>query len=326
MARSSSTHRRSTSSHRRFHVVGLGQCSLDYLCTIQDYPRPDSKCEFKDFSIQGGGPVATALVLLVRWGASARFVGLISNDTFGKSIQKGLGKEGVDISGMVIRKGRRSQFAFICIERQTGRRNIYWSRPDCAPITPDEVPIGSIAAADVLHLDGLFVEASIHAAQCAKRNEVPVVLDAGSLRPGMLDVVRLTDHLIAAEHFVEEYAHGESYESALCGLKKLGPQVVVVTLGERGSMGVWDEEIFYFPPLPVKAVDTTGAGDVFHGAYIYGLLHEWAAPERIRLATAAAALNCRAIGARAGIPTLEEARENMTTLAPCTPWTSSAQL
>jgi len=270
--------------------------------------------------------VATALVVLARWGIATNFIGLISNDSFGKAIQKSLEKEGVDSSGTIIRKGRRSQFAFICIEKNTGRRTIFWARPECAPIQPEELPMASIAAAEVLHLDGLFVEASIRAAKYANRRKIPVVLDAGSLRPGMLEVVRHTDHLIAAEQFAKEYAEGEPYESALHRLRRLGPKVVVVTLGERGSIGLWNDRVLHVPALPVKALDTTGAGDVFHGAYVFGLLRKWDPAKRLALATTAAALSCRAIGGRSGIPALKEALTKMKELPPCTSWVSSGAL
>ncbi len=302
------------------HVVGLGQCSIDYLCTVDAYPLVDTKCEFQDFSIQGGGPVATALVVLARWGFTADFIGLISDDLFGTAIRESLEREGVTTSATVVHRGGRSQFAFICIERGTAKRTVFWSRPDCGTIRPEEVPLSRIAQADVLHLDGLFVEASIAAAHYARERGIPVVLDAGSLRPGMLDVVRLTDHLIAAQRFADEYGQGSPYDVTLMRLKELGPRIVVVTLGEMGSIGLWDDVVFHFPALRVQARDTTGAGDVFHGAYIYGLMQGWDIPHCLRLATVAAGLSCQAIGGRPGIPSLQEALLHVEALPPSLPW------
>ena len=99
-------------------------------------------------------------------------------------------------------------------------------------------------------------------------------------------------------------------------LRQMGPQVVTVTLGERGSVSLWENTPRWLPSLPVKARDTTGAGDVFHGAYIYGMLQEWPVPDRIRWATVAAGLSCRSLGGRSGIPVPEEIREKLSELSP----------
>jgi sulfofructose kinase len=292
-------------------VAGLGQCSLDYLCTIDQYPPVDTKCEFNDFLVQGGGPVATALVVLARWGISARFAGVVCRDRFGGVILEGLEDEQVDTSAVRIERGERSQFAFICVEKGTGKRTIFWGRPETSSFPAADVPEDFLGDAEALHLDGLFVEASLHLARKAKERNIPVILDAGSLRPGMLELVRHTDHLIAAENFIGRFRPEASLTTRLSELRKMGPQVVTVTLGERGSVSLWEDVPCRLPALRVEARDTTGAGDVFHGAYIYGLLQGWSVPERIRWATVAAGLSCRSLGGRAGIPALEEVRERL---------------
>jgi ribokinase len=173
------------------------------------------------------------------------------------------------------------------------------------------VPGNFLEGVDALHLDGLFLDASLHLAKEAKERNIPVILDAGSLRPGMLELIRYTDHLIAAENFVGRYAPESSLTSRLAALKQMGPEVVTVTLGPRGSVSLWEELPYEFPALTVQARDTTGAGDVFHGAYIYGLLKGWPPEERIRWATVAAGLSCRALGGRSGIPTQAEVEERL---------------
>lgn len=297
-------------------VAGLGQCSLDYLCTIDQYPRVDTKCEFSDFLVQGGGPVATALVMLARWGISARFAGVACRDRFGRAILEGLEDEQIDTSAVRIERGERSQFAFICVEKRTGKRTVFWGRPEASSLRASDIPEGFLNNANALHLDGLFVEASLHLARRAKERNIPVILDAGSLRLGMLELVRYTDHLIAAENFIGRFRPGGSLTSCLRELRQMGPQVVTVTLGERGSVSLWEDAPYRLPALRVEAKDTTGAGDVFHGAYIYGLLQGWSVPERIRWATVAAGLSCRSLGGRAGIPALKEVRERLSEPGP----------
>jgi len=260
--------------------------------------------------------VATALVVLARWKISARFAGVVCGDRFGRSILEGLEKEQVDASAVRVEEGERSQFAFICVEKGTGKRTIFWGRPETPSFPAAEVPEGFLDDAQALHLDGLFLDASLHLARKAKERNIPVILDAGSLRPGILELVRYTDHLIAAENFIGRFRPDGPLTSRLRELQQMGPQVVTVTLGERGSVSLWDEVPYRLPALRVEARDTTGAGDVFHGAYIYGLLQGWSVPERIRWATVAAGLSCRSLGGRAGIPEIEEVRDRLSEPGP----------
>jgi ribokinase len=295
-------------------VAGIGQCSLDFLCTVERYPEPDSKCEFQEFLIQGGGPVATALVALRRWGFSARFCGVVCSDPFGSEILAGLEGEGVDVDSVALREQGRSQFAFICIEANGGARTIFWRRPEAERLRPSEIPVDFLRGVDALHLDGLFAEASLHAAQRAREQGIPVVLDAGSVRPGMLSLIPHTDHLICAADFARQFDPGAPLSAVLYKLKKMGPRVVSITLGPEGSVSLWEDAPCHLPALAVRARDTTGAGDIFHAGYVYGLLRGWLPPDRLRWATAAASLSCLHIGGRSGIPTTSAVTERLAEL------------
>jgi len=289
-----------------YDVVGLGQCCVDYLGIVEEYPEINKKREVSDLVIQGGGPVATALVTLSRLGIPTSFIGKISDDYFGNLIQDSLLKEGVNIDHIVVEKGRRSQFAFIPIEKETGERTIFWSKATVSPLRSEQVNDSLIRQARVLHLDALMIESSLDAAKCARDAGVLVVVDAGSLREGSLELARLTDYYIASEDFVSQYYHRDAPVEAARELLKLGPKVVVVTLGEKGSVMVTEKECFHQPAYKVKVVDTTGCGDVFHGAFIYGILQDWALNKSVIFASATAALKCRSIGGRTAIPTLQE--------------------
>jgi ribokinase len=294
----------------KYDVVGLGQCCVDYLALVERYPYVNEKSEVNKLTIQGGGPVATAMVTLSRLGVSTSFIGKISDDYFGTLIQDSLTVEHVNIDHIVVEKGGRSQVSFIVIEKETGKRTIFWTKPTVAPLSPDEINKDIIRNASVLHLDELMIEGSLEAARCAKDAGVTVVVDAGSLREGSLELIKMADYVITSEVFAKQY-YSNNYDAktAAMELLKMGSRAVVVTLGDKGSITVSKESYFYQPAFKIKAVDTTGCGDVFHGAFIFGLIQRWDLKETIRFASATAALKCRNIGGRTSIPDLREVEE-----------------
>lgn len=288
-------------------VVGLGQACVDYLGRVSSYPCEDGKVELLDLRSQCGGPASTALVTLSRLGVKTSFLGSISDDPIGVEILKGLRGDRVDFSFLKITPGHTSQFAFIAISRESGNRTIFWHRGRVPPLKKEDVDLSPFVGARVLHLDGLMIEASIEAARQAKARGLKVVLDAGTMRDGSLELVSQIDVLIASARFAVPLVGEDSpAETALEALSRFGPKEIVITLGSKGSVGWNRGEIIGQSAFPVEVVDTTGAGDVYHGAYLYGLLQGWDMRKCMRFASATSALKCRVIGARAGIPTLEE--------------------
>jgi ribokinase len=152
-----------------------------------------------------------------------------------------------------------------------------------------------------------MVEASIEGAKQAKAMGLTVVMDAGTLREGYRELISMVDILIASERFGSALVGGDkTVDKALEALSHWGPKEVVITLGPKGSIGWSGGEMVSQKAFSVDAVDTTGAGDVYHGAYIYGLLKGWNMAECMRFASAASALKCLEIGGRKGIPTVEK--------------------
>ncbi len=290
-------------------VVGLGQASLDFLGLIPGYPPPDAKCELQSLAVQGGGPAATALVALARLGMPTAFIGVVGDDGFGEQIRRGLADEKVDLAGLIVRPGGESQFAFIAVDPGTAQRTIFWHPGQGTGLDPDEVDLNLVRRARLLHLDGLKMEACLLAAGEARRAGVPVVLDAGTLRDRYLELAALTDHLVCSEKFFRAFQPDGDLETGLQRLHEIGPGYVVVTLGSQGSAGYDGREFHHCPAFPVRAVDTTGAGDAFHGGYIFALLQGWAMPGWLTFASAVAALKCEHIGGRTGLPTLERVRD-----------------
>ncbi|MBW2019514.1 MAG: sugar kinase [Deltaproteobacteria bacterium] len=286
-------------------MYGLGQCALDYIGKIDAYPPPDVKCEFSDMVIQGGGPVATALVALARWGLSCVFAGVLGDDLFSSMIKASLDGEGIDTSGVLVRKGFDSQFAFIVAEPGSGRRTIFWRRPTGPPPSPDEINYSIISRAKVVLTDGLFLEAALAACTAARKAGGHVVVDAGSLREGMLDLARLSDYFIASETFATALVGDDKPMEACKRLAELGPRVVGVTLGPRGYVALAQGKVIKKSAYPVEAIDTTGCGDVFHAGFIYGLIQGWDIEKSLDFAAWAAAMVSRKLGGRAGIPSLK---------------------
>jgi ribokinase len=297
-------------------VVGLGQCALDHLFIIDSFPPPDTKKEVIEWTISGGGPVATALVSLSRLGINCSFYGIIGDDESGKKIADSLQSENVNIKGLLKRQGSNSQVAFIAVEKGSGKRTIFWKRPSAEPLKPDELPPDFLDDTDFLLIDGLMLEASIYAAKKAKEKNIPIMLDAGKLREGMIELAHMCDYVVSSEEFARELISSTQDfprepltfepEKAIMYMKSFNAKAITITLGERGSITVAGDEFFYTPAFKVDAIDTTGAGDVFHGGYIYGLLQKWDIRDVVLFASAFAALKCRKLSGRAGIPSLKE--------------------
>lgn len=287
-------------------VLGLGQCSLDLLGQVGRYPVLDEKAELSSLLVQGGGPVATALVTLSRLGVPVAMVGAVGDDEFGPQIRKGLEQEKVDCTYLATSAQHSSQVAFVAVDEQ-GHRNIFWHRGTAHPIVPQQLSNLMAASVRVLHLDGLHLEPALAAAKLARRLKVATVLDAGTLRPGVEKLLPLIDHLVVSEKFACQFVGKNDPGAALPGLLEFAAVAVTVTLGPEGSLSLGKtRQPFHQPAFAVDAVDTTGCGDVFHGGYLYGLLQNWPVARVVRFASACAALKSRALGGRTAIPSLQE--------------------
>lgn len=286
-------------------VAGLGQCSLDYIILLEKFPEEDRKEEAREIVVQGGGPVATALVALSRLGAKASFMGIVSDDRAGVEIKKGLAGEGIDIRGLKTKRGGSSQVAAIIVNSRTGSRTILWKRNTTGPLKPAEVKEDFLKGKDFLLIDGLMAEASLKAARLARKMGMPVMLDAGRVRHGMLKLASLSDYIVASEEFAKDFA--KTPKGALLKLSKFNPKAATITLGKKGSITWAGGKTFSTPAYKVEAKDTTGAGDVFHGAYVFGILKGWELRKVLEFASIVAALKCLKPGGRAGIPGYREA-------------------
>ncbi len=282
-------------------IYGLGQCCLDHIGLIRHYPEPDGKCELEGLVIQGGGPTATALAALARWGRRCHLASVIGDDRFGEEILRSLEEEGIDTAGVIKRPGTSSQAAFIAAEPASQRRTVFWQRPTGEPLKEGDLDLAVLNEAGLIHTDGLFIEAALFAGRRAKERGIPVVVDAGSLRPGMVELARVSDYFIAAENFARQFAGGDVF--AACRLiAELGPEVAAVTRGKEGYVAFHRGRFIEKPAYPAQAVDTTGCGDVFHAGFIYGITAGWGVEASLDLGAWAAAEVSTRVGGRSGIP------------------------
>jgi ribokinase len=283
-------------------VFGIGQCSLDYIGQVPAYPPPDVKCEFSNLIVQGGGPAATALVALARWGYPGHLAGVVGDDDFGTQITSSLTSEGIDTGGLIIRRNQHSQFAFIVSEPTTARRTIFWQRPTGHPLQPGELDINLLLKSSAILTDGLFPEASLFACRKAKEAGIPVIVDAGTLRDGMLEIAKLSNCFVTSEIFSN--ALSPTPEETCRILAGLGVRFTGVTLGARGYVALVDGRFVRKPAYPANAIDTTGCGDVFHAGLTCGILRGWTPEKSLDFGAWAAARVSEQTGGRSGIPAL----------------------
>jgi sulfofructose kinase len=291
---------------KQFDVIGLGICAVDYLCLLPTYPELDEKTELVAFSKQGGGPVPTALVTLARLGANVSYIGKVGDDTEGQFIIKQLKQERVDTTFTIIDKSVQTPEAFIWVDQQTGKKCIALNRTGTVDVQPEEISRNDVVAAKILHLDGREVATSIQAAEWAREEGCLVVLDAGSMRPLMERLLNLVNYPVVSERFIQQFWNSIDPRQAVCKLLDFGVEAAVVTCGNKGCYAAANNEVLHQPAFQVNVVDTTGAGDVFHGAFIYGLIQDWELKRILKFASAVAAIKCTKLGGRAGIPSLEE--------------------
>jgi sulfofructose kinase len=299
------------SSQKAYDVVGLGLNAVDHLCVVPHFPKFDSKLKMLDFRRQGGGQAATAMVACQRLGLKTRYLGKVGDDDLGRYSQKSLEEEGVDVEGVIMVPGARNQFAFILIDQNTGERTIIWDRDRRLVICPEEVPRDIICSAKILLVDGHDAAASVQAAKWAKEEGMVVVMDAEKISEETTELVSLVDILIGERHFPERFTDIPELKEALVEIAKRGPVVAGVTLGKEGALAFYGGTFYHSPAYEVCCRDTTGAGDVFHAAFIRALSEDWDFTRCLDFSNAVAALKCRDLGGRSGLPCFDEVLECM---------------
>ena len=287
-------------------VVGVGLACLDQLILWRDMQAPVAGNKILDFQVQGGGMVGTAMVAVARLGGQAEFWGAVGDDWMGRMILDGFRREGVDARHVVVVPGGRGPMVVVCVDRPTGQRHfLHWEG-----YPEPEGPIGSLESlktAGCLLVDGTHHSSTVRAAREAQRLSVPVVADLGGLAEKTAALLAHVTYAVISQRCAEQAGGGGDYLAACQAVRSMGPQHVVVTLGARGLGSLEGTELVELPAFEVEVVDTTGAGDVFHGAFCYGLVQGFPLVRNLQFASAVAAIKCGQLGGRAGIPGRDEA-------------------
>lgn len=289
-------------------VIGIGENSVDYVYRLPTYPEPNganAKMRISGHSISCGGQIATTLCTCASLGLRAKYLGATGTDDNGRRIRAELSFRGIDMSDAVIRDVP-NRFAVILVGEKGGERIVLWDRPPELSLRPRELPPEVITAARVVHLDDTDQDAAIRAAEIARGAGVHVTSDIDRVTPRTEELVSAVTIAILAEHVPEALTGEKDLERAVRKLRRVQPGMLCVTLGARGSMLLEGDRVHYEPAFQVEAVDTTGAGDVFRGAFICALLRGDPPADILRFANAAAGSSVTRLGAINGVPTLED--------------------
>jgi len=286
-------------------LVGVGLNATDTVIPLSSFPSPGSKVEFREKTILPGGQVATTVVACQRWGLKTRYVGKLGDDSAAKLHCDAFERAGVETQ-LLTAPGCASQQSIILVDDK-GERTVLTRRDEGLALLPSDLDREWIVNARALHVDGYDTAAATVAAQWARAAGVPVIADLDELYPGIEQLLENIDYLIVSRDFPTRLTGEPTLEGALRRMRsRYGCRLTAATLGEEGVLAFDGKEFHHATAYQVPVTDTTGAGDIFHAGFIYGLLQEWPLHHQLDFACAAAALNCTAVGARGGIGTVEE--------------------
>lgn len=283
-------------------VIGIGAATWDRFMVVPGFPGDEGVTQASASTEQGGGPVATALCTLSALGWSTVLLDSQSDDATGGSILRELADLGVDTSHIRIHKGYTSTHAQILVRKSDGGRHIHYLPATCPELSPMDVDAALLQGAALLHVNGRHEAVAREAVKIAAEAGVPVSFDggAGRWRESLRVLVLASRIRIFAREFALKFAGTDSLESAAQMLNADSPELLVITDGVRGSW-VWARggEPFHQPAFPVSpVVDTTGCGDVFHGAFLHGWLRKWPLRRTAEFASKVAAESARHLGGR----------------------------
>jgi sulfofructose kinase len=284
-------------------VVVIGHSAADLVARVDRYPPANGRVRTKSAIRRLGGEAAVAAATLARLGVATAIVTKVGSDEEGRFVLREYERAGVDTSRVSIEPGHRTLSAFVVVEEATASRTIFW-HDELDPIRPEELDFEGIGSAAALLCDQHEAAAAAAALAHASARGVPTVLDVDDLNDETIPLIRQVGTLIGSEGFARHVS--DRVDAAVEEIAAMGPHRAVITLGERGCLVREDGETRCFPAFAVRATDTTGAGDVFHGAFTYGVVKRWPTARTAVFANAAAALKCSRREGEPDVPALSE--------------------
>lgn len=291
-------------------LVGVGLNATDTVITVERFPERGGKVEYRESRVLPGGQVASAMVACQGWGLQTRYVGALGEDEAAALHRREFARAGVEAQVRTVRGGVSAQ-SLIVVDA-AGERTVLCRRDERMVLRPEDLDREWVTRARVLLVDGWETAAATQAARWAREAGIPVVADVDEVYPGVEELLRWVDYLIVSRSFPQRLTGEADLARALVAMRaRYGGRLVGATMGEGGVV-VWDGERFLLEAaFRVEVVDTTGAGDVFHAGFCYGLVRGWELRRQLQFACAAAALNCTAVGARGGLCGVREVEELM---------------
>lgn len=287
-------------------VVGVGSVVIDRKSTVSSIPKLDEIVLAYDHYFHMGGPVANALATLQRLGTQTQFMGKLGDDEYGNMIADTMAAEGIDTSRLELDKDERTGFATVMVDRKTAKRSIFVFVGHLGSVPESCIDEGAIQNAKLLHVD-TDTPAAMKACRIASSAGVPISVDADGLFRGIEDVLNMATIFIPAQEIATQLTGNDNpIASGKQLLEKYNLDTVVVTRGVEGSVTFTADEMITADAFPVDAVDTTGAGGVYQGGYLYGYLQGWPLEKTAQFANAAAGLMISGMNGWDDIPTLDQ--------------------
>ncbi len=305
--------------NKTFDAVGFGLNAVDQLIVVPEYPPFDSKMRLLEHKLSAGGQTATAMVALQRLGFVTAYAGRFGSDAEGQFGLASLKNDGVNLDSVEIVEGARNQLAFIIIDSRNGERTIIWQRDERLAYRANEAPVDLAGQGRVLHVDAHDPPACAIMARRARDEGTIVSADIDNIYEGLPELLPLIDVLITSSEFPQRLTGIGDERASLVELRaRYGCELVGMTMGQRGALIYSDGRFLESPAyeVPGGCRDTTGAGDAFHGGFLYGLLRGDDIETSLKLANATAALKCRSLGARTSLPTRAELNEFVASAQP----------
>ena len=287
-------------------ISAVGISVVDHIMIMDGFRTGEGSFHCERYYRRTGGMAATALCAASKLGSLTRLFSRVGDDPGGEVIRRDCAAFGVDTSGIINVPGRNSVVSFVMVDKNTGEKQFYSERVKSVFINPIELDTARLEGTAVLLVDGHWTDQALRAVMWAKNHSVPVVADFKRSYPGIDNLFPYIDYFIVPRFFAEEITGKSEVAAVLTALSDKQPGVPVITNGTYGGSYLTDGIVGHYPVFPVECVDSTGAGDAFHGAFCHFLSRGGRLDRCLELSSAVGAMNCRGIGGRESLPTSEE--------------------